>query len=165
MKRLFTLLAVATCMTILQAFAQTQVAAPDHASNQQHIVVLHGTLWQSFYFPERASGYFTIRNDDGADQLLQGITSPVCHEIAARHSNQETTQATENLFSHLALPHDSKMIFPPSGYHLLCSGITQMPAVGSRVPFTFSFMGGDSVTVSFEVTSPDAPPRSEPNPQ
>ncbi|EHH68461.1 hypothetical protein GMO_12310 [Gluconobacter morbifer G707] len=125
------------------------------AHNEQRIVVADGTFQASSHYPQQGSGYFTIRNDDGNDHLLKGITSPVCTTVMAHHTDQEQTPGANDLFNHLALPPNSTMIFPPAGYHLLCEGVTSMPPTGSHVPFTFHFLKGSDITVSFTVTAPD----------
>ncbi|GBR42582.1 hypothetical protein AA3990_0135 [Gluconobacter roseus NBRC 3990] len=130
-------------------------AAPDADHNAQRVVVMDGTFRPSAYFPNRGAGYFTIRNDDSVDHLLKGISSPLCQNVVAHHTNQQQTDGANDLFTHLALPHNSTMIFPRSGYHMMCMGIRQMPAKGDKVPFTFDILNGGSITVSFTVTEPD----------
>lgn len=158
MQRVFFLTAL-LILSIAPAMAQ-QVppgahVAPDVDHDAQRLVVMDGTFSPSAYFPDRGAGYFTIRNDDSVDHLLKGISSPLCQNVVAHHTAQEQTVGANDLFTHLALPHDSIMIFPRSGYHMMCVGIRQMPARGSKVPFTFDILNGDSITVSFTVTDPD----------
>jgi len=142
-----------------QAFAQQSLSGtappPDAAHDAERVVVLDGTFRPSAYFPDCGAGYFTIRNDDSVDHLLKGISSPLCQNVVAHHTNQQQTEGANDLFTHLALPHDSTMIFPRSGYHMMCMGIRQMPAIGSKVPFTFDILNAGSITVSFTVTGPD----------
>ena len=151
MKRVFAAFAVLLSFSAVPGFAQDAGALPAAQHNRQKIVVLDGTLSPSSHNTSSASGYFTIRNDDGADHLLKGVSSPICSSITAHHTNQEQTQATNDLFSHLSLPHNSEMIFPPSGYHLLCGGITKSLQQGEKIPFTFQFLDGDSITIGFTV--------------
>lgn len=153
-----TVLTALFALSTARAMAQQpapQTVAPDADHNAQRVVVMDGTFRPSAYFPNRGAGYFTIRNDDSVDHLLKGITSPLCQNVVAHHTNQQQTDGANDLFTHLALPHDSTMIFPRSGYHMMCMGIRQMPAPGTRVPFTFDILNGGSITVSFIVTTPD----------
>ena len=151
LKRVSAAFAVLLSLSAVPAFAQETGALPVAQHNRQKIVVLDGTLAPSKHDDTRANAYFTIRNDDDSDHLLKGITSPACSTITAHHTNQEQTQATNDLFSHLALPHNSDMIFPVSGYHLLCGGVQQGLQLGQKVPFTFEFLDGDSITLGFTV--------------
>lgn len=132
-------------------------SAPDIAHDAQRVVVMDGTFRPSASFPSMAAGYFTIRNDDGVDHLLKGIRSPICKTVIAHHTSQQQTEGANDLFTHLALPHDSTMVFPVSGYHMMCMGIKTMPAEGSRVPFTFDILNGGSITVSFKVATQEQP--------
>lgn len=149
------LFALSTAQAMAQQALPGTVVAPDVDHDAQRVVVMDGTFRPSAYFPDRGAGYFTIRNDDSVDHLLKGISSPLCQNVVAHHTNQQQTDGANDLFTHLALPHDSTMIFPRSGYHMMCMGIRQMPAAGSKVPFTFEILNGGSITVSFTVTAPD----------
>nr|WP_237442346.1 copper chaperone PCu(A)C [Saccharibacter sp. 17.LH.SD] len=100
-----------------------------------------------------AAGYFTIRNNSATDVLLQGVTSPVCQAVSSNHNGQDLVQisgAGNDIFQHFAIPHQSTLVFPEDGYHLLCRGITKMPAPGDNVPFIFHFMDGGTVTATFK---------------
>nr|WP_243429669.1 copper chaperone PCu(A)C [Acetobacter sacchari] len=102
--------------------------------------------------PDRLSAYFTIENRADATYLVQGVSSPSCAQLYGYHSDQEISSATRNLFSHLALPENQTLVFPPGGYHLMCDeapGVTV--ADGSTVSVTFTFLGGVHKTVNFPV--------------
>ncbi|WP_051292276.1 copper chaperone PCu(A)C [Acetobacter nitrogenifigens] len=102
--------------------------------------------------PDRLSAYFTIENRADATYLVQGVSSPSCAQLYGYHSDQEISSATRNLFSHLALPENQTLVFPPGGYHLMCDeapGVTV--ADGSTVSVTFTFLGGAHKTVNFPV--------------
>lgn len=153
MKQVSAVLAVLLSISAVPAIAQDTEMLPAAQHNRQKIVVMDGILSPSIHDSSHANGYFTIRNDDNGDHLLKGVSSPVCATITAHHTNQEQTQATNDLFNHLALPHNSSMTFPPSGYHLLCGGLTHPLQDGQKVPFTFEFLDGDSITIGFSVKS------------
>lgn len=101
---------------------------------------------------DRLSAYFTIENRADATYLVQGVSSPSCAQLYGYHSDQEISSTTRNLFSHLALPENQTLVFPPGGYHLVCDeapGVTV--ADGSTVSVTFTFLGGAHKTVNFPV--------------
>lgn len=135
-------------------WAEDAAVLPGAAHNEQHIVVLNGTLTPLAHAEAPAAGYFTIRNNDSEDHLLKGISSPACAEITARPVDQEQSATTRTLFRHLALPHNSEMVFPATGYHFECLGLRRTLTKGEKVPFTFDFLGGQSITLGFTVTEP-----------
>ncbi|QDH17902.1 copper chaperone PCu(A)C [Swingsia samuiensis] len=116
-----------------------------------HISIVQTSLVPSQYEATHAQGYFTIRNADGVDHLLNGISSPQCTSIVAHHTNQEDTSLTNDLFTHLVLPHNSEMIFPNGSYHFICLGLKAPLVANQKIPFTFNILNGPSVTVSFNV--------------
>lgn len=131
------------------ASAVTPVAAEPAGQSTAHIVISGGTLLPLPSNSSRAAGFFTLTNNDSTDHLLKGITSPFCASIMAHHTKQEQTVATNDLFTHLALQHNSTMVFPRDGYHLVCLGLHQPLRAGDKVPFTFLFLDSPDVTVNF----------------
>ncbi|MBB2155889.1 copper chaperone PCu(A)C [Gluconacetobacter diazotrophicus] len=109
--------------------------------------------WMQVIRPDHriAAGYFTIENRGRNVHLLDGVSSPACHDMFAHHTEQESTQETATLFSHLALPAQTILVFPPGGYHLVCVGYDDSVQPGRRVPVTFHFMGGTTRTIQFDV--------------
>jgi periplasmic copper chaperone A len=98
-----------------------------------------------------ADGYFTIENRSSQTHLLTGITAPACQQIIARHTDQEPTEKTSALFTHLALPKHTAMVFSVGGYHFVCLGLKSGILPGGSVPVTFVFLGGSSRTLQFPV--------------
>jgi periplasmic copper chaperone A len=109
--------------------------------------------WMQVIRPDRkiAAGYFTIENRSHDVHLLDAVSSPACPDLFAHHAEQESTQETAALFTHLALPAQTILIFPPGGYHLVCTGYDASLQAGHQIPVTFHFMGGTSRTVLFDV--------------
>ncbi|GBQ32214.1 copper chaperone PCu(A)C [Gluconacetobacter sacchari] len=119
--------------------------------------------------PERriAAGYFTIENRGESVHLLAGVSSPACPRLFAHHTEQESTGETAALFSHLALPAQTTLVFPPGGYHLICADYGDGVRPGQQVTITFHFLGGATRNVPFlvraaadtqDATPPDATP-------
>lgn len=125
-----------------------------HEMTLKDVSVRGGILHPSQHSADRASGYFTVHNAGPSDLLLDGITSPLCTTVSSNHSNQEMAQISggnDDIFQHLAIPHQATMVFPAAGYHLLCRGIRTMPKDGETVPFTFHFLNEGSISTSFTV--------------
>ncbi|MBB2168559.1 copper chaperone PCu(A)C [Gluconacetobacter aggeris] len=103
--------------------------------------------------PERriAAGYFTIENRGSAVHLLAGVSSPACRNLVAHHTEQESTGETASLFTHLALPPETTLVFPPGGYHLICAGYDDSVRPGQQITITFHFLGGATRSVPFAV--------------
>lgn len=146
-------------LTVGAFIISTPTWAEDSAPRSTHtashtISVDGGILHPSRHFNDRAAGYFTIHNTGPSDLLLNGITSPTCKTISSNHSNQEIIQnsvSSDDIFQHLAIPHQATMVFPAAGYHLLCLGIQNMPHDGETVPFTFHFLNEGSISTTFTV--------------
>ncbi|MFW7266895.1 copper chaperone PCu(A)C [Gluconacetobacter sp. Hr-1-5] len=103
--------------------------------------------------PDRriAAGYFTIENRGKSVHLLAGVSSPACQKLFAHHTEQESTSDTATLFAHLALPAETTLVFPPGGYHLICTGYDDSLRPGQQITITFRFMGGATRSVPFVV--------------
>ncbi|MFT9160426.1 MAG: copper chaperone PCu(A)C [Acetobacter sp.] len=98
--------------------------------------------------------YFTIRNTGAAAHLLSGVASPACRRLVGHHADQEGTEATRDLFTHLALPAGMTLAFSAGGYNLLCFGAAPDLKVGQSVSVVFTFLGGSSQTVQVPVGAP-----------
>ncbi|AOW46120.1 copper chaperone PCu(A)C [Acetobacter ascendens] len=123
---------------------------PEQADAQKDITIFDTSLHLA---PEGepATVYFALSNASETAHLLTGVSSPVCQKLVGHHADQESTGGTRVLFTHLALPGNSTLVFPPGGYHLLCFGLSNNVRANQNVQFTFTFMGGSSKTVSIPV--------------
>lgn len=97
-------------------------------------------------------GYFTISNTSDIDHLITSVTSPQCNKVTAYHTDQESNIETANLFSHMALPAHSVIVFPPGGYHLVCIGPKSDLPRGESIEFIFSFLDHSPINTQFVVT-------------
>ncbi|GBQ26699.1 copper chaperone PCu(A)C [Gluconacetobacter azotocaptans] len=109
--------------------------------------------WLQIIRPERqiAGGYFTIENRGTDAHMLTGVTATACRDMFAHHTEQESTSETATLFTHMALPAQTTLVFPPGGYHLICRGYDGTLQPGRSIPVIFHFLGGTTRTVAFEV--------------
>lgn len=96
---------------------------------------------------KKAAIYFTLENTGEHSHLLTMISSPACQDISGYHSDQEETETTEELFTHLALPEGATLVFPPGGYYAICEGVSASLSPGEKAKIMFSFLGGDKKTV------------------
>lgn len=142
-----------------QAALSAARAAPlapddDQAATGQDIVIRDASI--QILRPKRriAAGYFTIENRGKSVHLLAGVSSTACHNLFAHHTEQESTSDTATLFSHLALPAETTLVFPPGGYHLICTGYDDSLHPGQQITITFHFMGGATRNVPFTVQPP-----------
>lgn len=142
---------VRACVTGGLAFGITTYSTPaSHAASPlPPITITNGIIVPIPKNPTHAAGFFSITNNDQSDHLLNGIHSPLCTNIVAHHTKQDESGTTNDLFTHLALPHNATMIFPKDGYHLICLGVQRPLRSEESIPVTFSFRDVPEVTVSF----------------
>ncbi|MDG6095538.1 copper chaperone PCu(A)C [Acetobacter sp. AN02] len=109
--------------------------------------------WMKLVGPAHNVGavFFTISNSAETPHLLSGVTSPSCKSTGGYHTDQHLTEQLKALFTHLALPATSTLVFPPGGYHLVCVDPDPSLKTGQMVSFTFHFMGGTEKTESVQV--------------
>ncbi|MBO1324244.1 copper chaperone PCu(A)C [Acetobacter sp. TBRC 12305] len=101
--------------------------------------------------------YFTIKNTGATAHLLSGISSTACRHMIGHHADQEGTEATRDLFTHLALPAGMTLVFSAGGYNLLCFGASPDLHATQNVQVTFSFLGGSSQNVQVPVVASTTP--------
>ncbi|MBB2202404.1 copper chaperone PCu(A)C [Gluconacetobacter tumulisoli] len=129
--------------------APTSVPGQTHAAGDINI----RDAWMQIIRPERriAGAYFTIENRGTDTHMLTGVTATACQNLFAHHTEQESTPETAELFTRLALPAQTILVFPPGGYHLICQGYDGTVQPGRSIPVTFHFLGGTTRTVAFEI--------------
>ncbi|MUH02726.1 copper chaperone PCu(A)C [Bombella sp. ESL0387] len=99
-----------------------------------------------------AFGTFSLSNHGVTDMLLRGITSPGCNSVTSNRNSQVAIQSprqTYDIFQRMAVPHEGTLVFPTSGYHLICHGLKVPYQAGSKLDFTFHFQDVGDVTASF----------------
>ncbi|MDF7674696.1 copper chaperone PCu(A)C [Acetobacteraceae bacterium ESL0709] len=142
-----------TASLIITVFSPAALAdASKSDGSAQNIIVKDGVLVPFTNNPSMAQGFFIIENKSPKDMLLQGISAPSCNHISANHSDDvQLSDQTggDDIFKHLAIPHESVMVFPKEGYHLICYGFKLLPTKQGNSPFTFHFREGPDVTTNF----------------
>ncbi|GBQ68931.1 hypothetical protein AA103196_2083 [Ameyamaea chiangmaiensis NBRC 103196] len=107
-----------------------------------------------------AALFMTITNHGGTVHLIDGVSSHDCSDLAASSGPQEPGETEEALFTHLALPANTTLVFPSSGFHLVCHGLggrndttptTADAPTPSEVTVVFHYRGGSSSTVVFPI--------------
>ncbi|MBA5724964.1 copper chaperone PCu(A)C [Bombella favorum] len=97
-------------------------------------------------------GTFSLTNHGVTDMLLRGIISSSCNSVTSNRSSQVAIQSprqTYDIFQRMAVPHEGTLVFPISGYHLICHGLKVPYQPGNKLDFTFHFQDVGDVTASF----------------
>ena len=119
---------------------------PALAAAPQGVTIGHAWFATAPHTP--AIGFFSIRNAGSQPQLVTGWQSPGCRSMRLEEASGAGRSGVNG---GLTLPGKSRMVFVHGSYHLSCDGPTQALRVGTTVPVTFSFRGGATLTVPFEV--------------
>ncbi|MCX2560440.1 copper chaperone PCu(A)C [Acetobacter farinalis] len=123
-------------------------ALPGQSDAQKDITITNASMQFIHGEGRMAAVYFTIKNDGENAHLITDVQSPACHTLVGHHSDQE---GLPGLFTHLALPAHTTLVFPRGGYYLLCLDTNAADQPEQRVPFTFTFLGGSSKTVTIPI--------------
>lgn len=98
------------------------------------------------------AAYFAVENTADSPHLIDGVSSPSCSAMYGYHSDLEVSHLTRSLFTHLTVPANQILVFPPGGYHLVCTVADGKTVnVGDVVEVHFHFLGGSSKAVQFTV--------------
>lgn len=103
-----------------------------------------------------AGGYFSVQNLGKQPIALVGATSPDYGMVMIHKTVEEGGVSKMVAVNKIVLPAGGKVTFRPGGYHLMLMHAKHDIAVGSKVPVTLEFSGGQRVTVVFEVRGPTA---------
>jgi len=93
--------------------------------------------------------YFTISNPGDTVYLINKVSAPQCKTLEASSAMEEPGNPDTTLFSHLALPAKTRLVFPPGGFHLICRGLPEN-AHGS-LPVTFTYLKGNPSQLTFNL--------------
>jgi hypothetical protein len=95
--------------------------------------------------------YLTITNKGGAADRLTGAESPVADRVELHRSSVEGGMMRMIPVEAVDVPAGGKVMFAPSGYHLMLTGLRQPLSAGSKVPLTLVFEKAGRVTVEVAV--------------
>ncbi|MGV4878139.1 copper chaperone PCu(A)C [Acetobacter indonesiensis] len=140
--------AILTCGSVWAEDRDPGTSIPGQSDAQKDIQITDTSMGLVRNAGRISVVYFTLRNNGENAHLVTSVSSPSCRTLVGHHSDQESTEGTLNLFTHLSLPAKTTLVFPHGGYHLLCLDTDSNLAPGKAATFTFSFLGGSSKTVS-----------------
>ena len=101
-----------------------------------------------------AAGYFELRNRGTAAAELTGATSSAFAEVMLHRTSTEAGQSRMMHVEKIDIAPGRSVAFTPGGYHLMMMEPRQKLSVGTKVPVTLQFAGGEKVTAQFEVRGP-----------
>lgn len=108
--------------------------------------------WIRMVLPQHpAAGYFTLTNKTAKPRILTGANSPGCGSIMLHKSVMHNGMAEMTMEKSVEVPAHGVLVFAPSGYHLMCMQPSVDLKIGGRVPVTFTFADGSTLTDDFEV--------------
>jgi copper(I)-binding protein len=132
---------------ILLAAAVLAYAAPAYAGG------LTVTGAWSRVTPSAASPaviYFTV-TDAGAPDRLVGAATPVATSAGLHKSKMANGMMEMDAVKDLPVAPGKPLVFSPSGYHVMLTGLTQALNAGAHFPLTLTFASGATVTVEVTV--------------
>ncbi len=133
-----------TFRTMLASFTLLPLAAL--AASPRGLTISNG--WFAMAPHTQVIGFFSVRNAGAQPLLVTGWQSPGCH---AMHLEEASGAGPGDVNSGLTIPGKSRMAFVRGSYHLSCDGPNPTLRAGTRVPVTFSFRDGGTLTTSFDV--------------
>jgi hypothetical protein len=95
--------------------------------------------------------YLTIINRGPAADHLIGVESPVAERVELHRSIMQGGMMRMAPAEAIAVPAGGKVMFAPSGYHLMLLGLKKPLVAGSKVPLTLVFEKAGRVTVEVAV--------------
>lgn len=108
-----------------------------------------------------AGGYFTAHGSASADTLAS-VTSPKAERIEMHSMVQDGATMKMRAEQSFALPANGELKFAPGGSHLMLFGLAGDLKPGDKVPLTFRFASGATVTIDAEARAPGAAGASAP---
>ena len=103
-----------------------------------------------------AGGYFTVHNQGRETAALVGASSPDYGMVMIHRTVEKGGMSMMRPVDRIEVPAGGKVSFRPGGYHLMFMQAQHDIEVGSRVPVTLEFSGGQKVSAQFEVRGPTA---------
>lgn len=95
--------------------------------------------------------YLTITNNGDEADCLTGAESPVAERVELHRSSMEGGMMRMAPVDAIAVPAGGKVMFAPSGYHLMLLGLKKPLVAGSKVPLTLVFEKAGRVVVDLAV--------------
>lgn len=108
-----------------------------------------------------AGGYFMAHGTAAADALVS-VTSPAAERIEMHSMATENGVMKMRREDSFALPARGTLTFAPGGSHLMLFGLSPDVKPGAKVPLTFRFKSGATVTLDAEARAASAAVASKP---
>jgi copper(I)-binding protein len=102
-----------------------------------------------------AGGYFMAHGTATADALVS-VTSPRAERIEMHSMANENGVMKMRKEESFALPAKGTLTFAPGGSHLMLFGLSPEVKPGTKVPLTFRFKSGATVTLDAEARAASA---------
>ncbi len=102
-----------------------------------------------------AGGYFMAHGTSANDALV-GVSSPKAERIELHSLTNENGVMKMRKEDSFALPAKCTLTFAPGGAHLMIFGLSGDVKPGGKVPLTFRFQSGASVTLDAEARAASA---------
>ena len=103
-----------------------------------------------------AGGYLTLENQSEKAVALVGASSPEYGMVMIHKTVEEGGTAKMVPVNKVDIAAGGKVVFRPGGYHLMLMHVKRNIEVGSSIPITLEFSGGQKVTAQFRVRGPTA---------
>lgn len=96
-----------------------------------------------------AGGYFSLMNMSSRPMVLTGASSPACASLELHMTHNMGGMMHMMAVPSIEIGAGATFAFAPGGYHLMC--MNPRLKVGTSVPVTLKFAGGETLTVPFAV--------------
>lgn len=100
-----------------------------------------------------AAAYMILRNNTKETLVLNYVHSPVASEVEVHRVIYDQGMMQMRKVNHLQIEPGASLHFEPGGYHLMLTGIENVPPVGDSFTVTFEFEAGYTLSAQAEVRS------------
>jgi periplasmic copper chaperone A len=153
MSRLLSNLSPVVAAALLFAGAQPVLAQPAPKAQTPHVMSAWVRLPAVTGRP--AGGYFVAHGTALADALV-AVTSPKAERVELHSMTNENGVMKMRREDSFALPAKGTLTFAPGGSHLMLFGLAADTKPGSKIPLTFRFESGATVTLDAEARAASA---------
>lgn len=101
-----------------------------------------------------AAVYFTITNTAAVPDTLAGVRTGAAEDVGIHMSMQQGRMMHMVALKSLPVPAHDSVLFVPFGAHVMFTRMTRRYAPGDTIPFTLSFVSGQSIEVRAGVRQP-----------
>lgn len=139
------LISGALALTAGLALAGCSEASADKTSDKPELKV-SGAFMPEPAMDTMASGFFTVTNKGGADELTS-VTSSVAKKVTL-HSTKGNAMKEQKSFD---VPADGELDFTRGGNHLMFEELKHKPKQGDKVAVTLHFAKSDPIEIEVPV--------------